>query len=458
MIEEGSFRDPESRVFYEGDRVLRGLSTDAADIDRAARDAGLMETLVGEGWFVANWVVEDVAPPEGAPTAAVIESERVPLVSYPSEWSFAMLRDAALVTLDTNLAALEKGFILKDASAFNVVFQGARPTIIDIGSIDRFGEKGIWTAYGQFCDHFLAPLMLEAYVGVPFQRMLTGAVDGIPIGDLNRVMRGRSGAHKGVLTHVRLRSMLEKKAAGMKTESRREVGGASLPAESVAATIAKMRDLIANLDSAAPSTWADYEDALPYEQESTYAKADFVRKAAGAARTRDIAVDVGANAGLFTRILAEHFDQVIGIDNDPGAIDALYSATSPSEIENLTPLVVDITNPTPAFGWRGRERSAFAERVQPSFSTWLAVVHHLCLGLGLPLSQVTALIYEFSEEAVVEFVSPADPMAQRISASRTTQLEPYARDDFERHIADGGTIVTRTEVSDTRTMYHLRRH
>ncbi len=457
MIETGSFRDPESRVFYEDERVLRGMSPNTADIDRAARRSGLMDELIGEGWFVANWVVEDVAPPEGTPDAAVIESERVPLISYPAEWSFAMLRDAALVTLDSNLAALEKGFILKDASAFNVVFRGSRPTIIDIGSIDRFGERGIWSAYGQFCDHFLAPLMLESYVGVPFQRLLRGTVDGIPIGDLNRMMRGRSGAHKGVLTHVRLRSLLEKRAAGMKTAARRDVGKASLPVESVVATIRKMRDLVADLESSAPSTWADYEEALPYERQSTKAKSDFVREAASTAVSRSVAVDVGANAGLFTRILAETFDQVIGIDNDAGAIDALYTSTSSSEIDNLTPLVVDITNPTPAFGWRGKERAAFTERVRPAFSTWLAVLHHLCLGLGLPLEQVVGLIYEFSEEAAVEFVSSADPMAQRISASRTTDLAPYTPDDFESYARAGGAIITKTEITDTRTMYHLRR-
>lgn len=458
MIETGSFRDPESRVFYQDGRVLRGLSADAAAVDETARKSGLMDALIGEGWFVRNWIVDDVAPLDGIPDALVVESERVPLISYPSEWSFAMLRDAALVTLDSNLKALDNGFILKDASAFNVAFCGTKPTIIDIGSIDRFGKKGIWTAYGQFCDHFLAPLMLEAYVGVPFQRFLAGTVDGIPIGDLNRILRGRSGVHKGVLTHVRLRSLLEKRAAGMKTESRQSVGKASLPAESVAATIRKMRDLVADLESSAPSTWADYEEALPYERQSTQAKSDFVREAAAAAASHDLAVDVGANAGLFTKILCESFDQVIGIDNDPGAIDALYAATISSGIDNLTPLVVDITNPTPAFGWRGLERAAFTDRVKPSFATWLAVLHHLCLGLGLPLEQVVALILESSDEAAVEFVAKTDPMAQRISASRTTQLTPYTRDDFERYAQSGGTIVTKTEISETRTMYHLRRN
>jgi hypothetical protein len=458
MIESGSFRDPAARVFYQDERILRGLADEAAEVDAAARASGLMEQLVSAGLLVENWVVDDVDAPPGIPGAAIVESARIPVLSYPSEWSFSMLQDAALATLDANLIALTKGFILKDASAFNVLFKGTTPIIIDVASIDRFGERGIWTGYGQFCDHFLAPLMLEAHTGVPFQRMLHGKTDGVPIGDLNRLLRGRAGVHKGVLTHVRLRNALERRAAGMATESRRDVGKTSLPASAITATITKVRKLVAALESSAPSTWADYEDALPYETGSVDAKTRFVAEAATTASSHRVAVDIGANAGLFTRILSEHFEHVLGIDNDQGAVDALYRSTRNSGITNLIPLVVDITNPTPSFGWRGRERAAFAERIQPSFATWLAVIHHLCLGIGLPLEEVAALITDFSDEAVVEFVAIEDPMAQRISASRVTDLAPYDRELFEKYIAGAASIVTREEVSDTRTMYHLKRN
>ena len=455
MIEAGSFRDPTSRVFVQDGRILRGLTPEATEVDQAARDNGLFDALVARGLFVDSWVATDVEAPEGVPDATIIESAPVSIVSYPAEWSFAMLRDAALATLDANLLALEKGFILKDASAFNVLFAGADPRIVDIGSLERFGERGIWTAYGQFCEHFLAPLMLEAYTGVPFQQVLRGAIDGIPIGDLNGFLRGRSGIHRGVLSHVRLRNLLERRAAGMGTEARRSVGSVSLPASAVAATIRKMHKLVSQLESAASSTWADYESALPYATASTEAKASFVRMSADRAESKNLAVDVGANAGMFTTILDEHFDHVVGIDNDPGAIDALYRANRGRA--SLTPMVIDITNPTSAFGWRGRERRAFTERVQPDLATWLAVLHHLCLGIGLPLDEVTELITEFSDEAVVEFVAIDDPMAQRISASRTTALAPYDQAHFEQYVTRTAKIVASDQVSDTRTLYHLRR-
>ncbi|MDJ0664198.1 MAG: hypothetical protein QNJ75_06535 [Acidimicrobiia bacterium] len=458
MIEHGSFRDPAARVFYHDGRVFRGLDETAAAADRKAREVGLLDTLVAKDLFVESWPNDEITAPEGLPATAVIESRRVPTINYPSEWSFAMLRDAALATLDANLLAMEQGFILKDASAFNVVYEGTRPLIIDITSLEEFGEKGIWTAYGQFCDHFLAPLMLEAHAGIAFQRYLSGQTEGIPIVELNRLLRGRSGIHKGILSHVRLRSRMEQRAARMDTDRRRAVGRMALPRSAVIATMQRMKSLVSDLESSAPSTWATYEEATPYEQQQAVAKTAFVDESAGRVQARSTAVDVGANAGLFTKILARHFEQTLGIDFDPGAIDALYAETKRSEIENLTPLVIDITNPTPAFGWQGRERKAFTERVRPDFATWLAVVHHLSLGAGIPLESVVATILDFSPESVVEFVSPDDPMAKRISASRTSDLAPYSQQHFEEYVAAGGKVVAERQVSPTRTLYHIRRH
>ena len=457
MIEAGSFRDPAARVFYDNDRVLRGLTADAAAADAAVRANGLMDQLVGNGLFVANWRVDDETTPEGVPSAAVIESKVVPLITYPQEWSFTMMKDAALLTLDANLAALDHGFILKDASAFNVTFDGPQPRILDVTSLEAFGEEGVWVAYAQFCDHFLAPLMLEAYAGVPFQRTLAGNTEGISIGDLSGVLRGRSGMKKGVASHVKLRSALDRKAATMDTDARSNVGRTRLPIAVIRANIAKMRKLVAGLETTAASTWADYESDLPYGEQGKSAKGDFVRKAAASALDHRMAVDVGANAGLYTKMLGEAFDHVAGIDSDPGAVDGLYAVLKRDGQDRITPAVIDITNPTPAFGWRGRERKAIWDRLRPSFATWLAVYHHLCLGAGIPLAEVVGLTYEVSPEAVVEFVHPEDKMARHISATRQAELAPYTRDHFEQYATAAGSIVSREDLSPTRTIYHLRR-
>lgn len=453
----GSFRDPSSRVFYDGDRVLRGLTEEAAETDDRVRRAGLIDRLVEMGSLVDNWRVDDMATPEGVPSAAVVESRRIGLITHPGEWSFPMLRDAALLTLDTNLTALKDGFILKDASAFNVVFEGAHPIVIDVASLDPIENHSVWTAYGQFVDQFLSPLMLEAYTGMPFQSVLSTSVVGFPVSSLDLLLRGRRRYRKGVTTHVRLRSGLEKRAQGMETEQRSDVAALSMPPSAIEATIRKMRSLVASLESPNVGVWEGYEDALPYRAPEVEAKRAFVERAAERCRARNLALDVGANEGLFTRVLAEKFDSVVATDIDAGVSGALYKGLHESNSRNITPLVVDVVNPSPSFGFRGTERPGFSERVKPDMATWLAVVHHLCIGQGVPLPEIVDLIAATSAEAVVEFVHPADPMVKRISASRPESLDAYGIDEFDALVRREFEVVEEEAVSPSRTMYHLVR-
>lgn len=453
MIEPGSFRDPDARVFHSEDRVFRGLTSRAAAVYDAASD--LRRTLEDAGLLVASWIAHDVTSPGGVPGDVVVESRRVPIVSYPSEWSFGMLQDAALVTLDANRMALDHGFILKDASAFNVVFDGARPVLLDVTSFEPFGEKGIWAAYGQFCDHFLAPLMAEAHVGLATGDLLRGRVDGFPISEFDLLAKGRIAWRKGVPSHVKLRAALERRASAMSAVSRRAVGGAELPREAVARSFDKMRELVAGLTSRRRSRWAGYEETAPYAEDEAGAKLAFVEKAVAAASRHDLALDVGANEGRYTRALSGRFGSVVAIDSDAGVVDALYRSARDDAV-GVVPLVVDVTNPTPAFGWRGRERRAFADRVRPDFATWLAVVHHLSLAAGIPLEQLAEAIVDLSTEAVVEFVDVDDPMVRRIAATRTSDA-PYSRDAFERSLEGRATIVTTEQVAPHRTLYHLIR-
>ena len=456
-IDGGSFRDPESRVFIADSRVFRGLSADAAEIDLRVRESGLLDRLVATGVIIENWRVEDIVVPSGVPSAAVVESRRLPVVSYPGEWSFPMLRDAALLTLDANLAALDSGFILKDASAFNVVFEGGKPLIIDVSSLDAVENHAVWTAYGQFVDHFVAPLMLEAYTGMPFQPVLSTSIEGFPVGMLNQLLSGGRRYRRGVMTHVRLRSRIEGRADAMAVDERSRIAAVSLPVSAIQANMKKLRRLVMKLESPNVGRWEGYEASLPYAASETDAKRTFVEGAVATSRGRDLALDVGANEGLFTATMIDRFDHVVAIDNDPGVVGALYTSLEGAGRDRLTPLVVDIVNPSPAYGLRGRERPGFADRVRPDFSTWLAVIHHLSIGQGIPLSEIVELVAETSPEAVVEFVDPADPMVQQISASRPDRVDGYDRTVFEDLLRLRFDVVRAEPVSGTRTMYHIVR-
>lgn len=453
MIDPGSFRDPDARVFHVDGRVLRGLTARAGRIYQEA--STVRSALENAGLFVSSWEVDGVAVPEGVPSDVVVESRRLPVISYPSEWSFTMLQDAALATLDANRIALDHGFILKDASSFNVAFDGPRPTILDVASLEPFGEKGIWTAYAQFCDHFLSPLMAEAHVGLAAGDLLRGRVEGFPIAELNVLLRGRAALRKGVPAHVKLRAALERRSGSMSAGSRRAVGRAELPRAAVARSFDKMKELVAGLESQRKSLWAGYEETAPYTEDEALAKLEFVTRAAASASRHDLAIDIGANEGRYTRVLGDEFATVVAIDNDAGVVDALYRSARGDGF-GVVPLVVDVSNPTPAFGWSSSERAAFVDRVRPDFATWLAVVHHLALTGGIPLDLLVARIVGFSKDAVVEFVGLEDPMVRRITATRTSRA-PYSRDVFERALEAHGTIVAMEPVAPHRTLYQVSR-
>jgi len=453
--EPSSFRDTESRVYVAEDRVIRGFTASGAEAFLASHESGLLQSLVNDGMIVDYTIVPPESVPDISPSATVIEADRLGYVSVPAEWSFSMLRDAALLTLSINIELLDDGFILKDASAFNVTFDGSAPVFLDHGSITTIGDTGIWLAYGQFVDHFLAPLFLEAYANVAFQPRLRGSVDGIPVQEANALLRGSARRRKGVTTHIVIRSKLERSTRDYDAESRSRVAGLAVPRSSIKRTMQKLQDLVAGLESGITGTWTDYESALPYDQDELERKRDLVvdygRRVAGG-----VLIDVGANTGVFSRALASSFGQVLALDSDSGAVDRLYQRLAAGGPTTITPLVVDLLNPTPAVGWTNSERSAFLDRTHGDLGLWLAVLHHLTITGGIPLSHSLDLAATLTRYAVIEFVHPKDPMAELIGATASPFGTPYDEGVFESEMNARFEILEVADVSRTRQLYFGR--
>ena len=451
-----SFRDPDARVLEsDGPRILRALSPRALAEREAVERSGLLRELVDAGLVVDSAPAPDVAPPEGF--AAVITSRRLAFPTYPYEWSFGMLRDAAALTLDVLARALERGATLKDASAYNVLFDGARPLLIDVASLVPHEDGTPWIGYGQFCDHFLAPLMLEAYRGVPFQPFLRGSLEGLSIGgQLAPLLGWRDWLRPGVLAHVKLRAMLDRRTRDLGTETRKEVRRVSLPRQAVLANVRSLRGLIGGLTSRAPSVWARYEEANTYDDALAARKEAFVDAACARSAGTALAWDVGANTGRYARVLARRFATVVAMDADAGAVDRLYGAVKgTAEGRAIVPLVVDVMNPSPAQGWRGTERTTLAARGRPDVALYLALVHHLCLGRGVPLTGFLDLVWDTSPLAVVEFVAREDPMSQRLLATKLEQHLGYDVDAFRVLARERGEILAEERLTPTRWLFLL---
>ncbi|MDG4831284.1 class I SAM-dependent methyltransferase [Solwaraspora sp. WMMD1047] len=463
--EPGSFRDPANRVFYAGDEVYRGLGPRAAEDWLALAGTDFFPRLVAEGRICATEAVDPTELPAGvgADWSTVLRHERVPFVSYPYEWSFAMLRDAALLHLDILREALAAGFTTKDGSAYNVQWRGSEPLFIDIGSFEAARDGEPWAGYRQFCQTMLYPLMLQAHLGLDFQPWLRSRVDGVEAGQMRRMFGGTRRFRAGVLKHVHLHDAMQNRNAANSTDAvRGQLRDAGFSRELVLATVRAVRKLVDRLDWQPPAShWADYQETCTYSDADRAHKQRFVDEVLAEAGGPDLVLDLGANDGTYASIAARHAGYVLALESDPAVVDRLYQRLRADGERRILPLVMDLADPSPGGGWRGVERASLTSRGQADAVLALAVIHHLAIGRNVPLAEVVDWLVSFLAAAgprgrlVVEFVHPEDPMARRLLANKPAGLFPdYRRDEFERLLAARCTIARREELpSGTRTLY-----
>jgi ribosomal protein L11 methylase PrmA len=456
----GSFRDPDSSVYREGRRILRGLRGGAAEGFRRLRACGLLEELVAEGRLVpTRELPQQFASALGAQYEMVVEHDRIDPITYPYEWSFGALRAAALLHLDVQLRSLADGISLCDASAYNIQFRGARPLLIDAGSFRIYREGELWLAYDQFMRQFVAPLLIASAAGVAFQPLLRGLPDGVPLEDLARLLPFSSKLRPRVLLHVVLPALLQRHAAHhLAGRAARQVRQHSLPRPRLRAMLEQLRGWIAALSPVRRGgVWLDYEANTSYSDAARRAKRDFVTHFVATTRPARL-LDVGCNTGEYSALsLTSGAREAVGFETDSDAIEAAYRRAAESRLAFL-PLYQDVANPSPAMGWRLTEREALRERLASDAVLALAVVHHLAIARNLPLAEVVAEIVACAGQGVIEFVDKADPMVQRLLVLRDDIFPDYNVAAFERALESCALIVRRTALEGgTRLLYWFER-
>ena len=458
VAEPASFRDPSSRVFYADDgTVLRGLTAEALEDFRHVAGTEFFTRESADGRIVGTELLEP-APAGLDGYAAALRHERVPFVSYPYEWSFSMLREAALLQLELLLAALDEDVILKDGSSYNVQWRGSTPVFVDVGSLERVRPGDAWAGYRQFCTLNLYPLLLQAYRGVPFNAWLRGSLEGIAPSDMRRLLSPRDAFRRGVFTHVRLHSSLERRLGPSERNVRAELRDAGFGTALVRANVRRLRRLVRGLHARpSESGWTGYGPTTTYDEADAARKADFVHGAAAEGR-HDLVWDLGAANGHYTRLAARHARYTVALDADPAVVDGLFRALAAEGDRSILPLVADLADPPPGLGWRGRERVPLADRGRPDLVLCLAVVHHLALSANVPLAEVVAWLRSLGAALVVEFVDPDDPMARRLLDRKREHLhDDYRRETFERLLGEAFTIARSQQLASGRRVLYLCR-
>jgi len=446
-----SFRDPAGFLFVRDGTLFRHVArTGAAGYDLLLA-SGLYERLAGEGLLVRH---DEVPAPEGHEEAhRVLRPAEVPVVTYPYEWTFGQLQDAALLTLRVQRRALERGLWLKDASAFNVQLADGRPVLIDTLSFEAYPEGRPWVAYRQFCQHFLAPLALMSRVDLRLGRLLGAHLDGVPLDLASALLPLRTRLQPGLLLNLHLHAWSQARLSG-RAPARRPV----LPKRRLEALVEGLEATVAGLRPAQGKTaWSGYSGASSYSSRAYEEKQAIVGRFLEAVRPATV-WDLGANTGAFSRLAADAGAFTVALDADPLAADLHYRSLKGRGERRVVPLVVDLSNPTPSLGWDGRERPSLFERSRADMALALALVHHLAIGHNVPLRALAAFLARIAPRVAVEFVPKQDPQVQGMLASRADVFPDYTLEGFEAAFRERFSFVESHGLPGSdRRLFLLRR-
>ena len=422
-----SFRDPAGFVFVQDGQLYRQINRSAADDYDRLISSGLYERLTAAGSFLPHEEV-NIRPAETGTGAEepykIIKPRRVPFVSYPYEWCFSQLKDAALLTLRIQREAIEHGMSLKDCSAFNVQFEGAHPVFIDTLSFEPYVEGEPWVGYRQACQHFLAPLAVMSYCDVRLSQLLRRYLDGLPLDLAARLLPRRTFLRPWLAMHIHLHARLQSRT----------------PAAADVATKGKsgrfsrrgMLGLIDSLESAinrltwrpGGTEWGDYYSDTNYSDEAMRHKLQLVSSALAEAQPATV-WDLGANTGLFSRLASERGINTVSLDIDPLAVERNYLDARKRGDRCLLPLWIDLTNPTAGRGWANAERASLTERGPTDLVLALALIHHLAIGANVPLPMVATYLAKIGRRVALEWVPKHDSQVKRLLVVRRDVFVDY---------------------------------
>jgi hypothetical protein len=447
-----SFSDPSGFLFSRQGVLYRQVNRSYAEDYTRLKESGLYDKLVRAGWLIPH-VDTDQPPAEAESAFLVIQPERVPFISYPYEWSFSQLKDAALATLAVQKRALKAGMTLKDASAYNIQFVHGRPVLIDSLSFTAYQEGRPWDAYRQFCQHFLAPLSLMALVDVRLGRLLREYIDGIPLDLASRLLPGRTRLDFGLLTHIHLHANAQTRYAGSGVKSALAERGVSRNAfvgllDSLEKTVQKLTW------NPAGTEWGNYYEITNYSGSAFDHKKQLI--AGWIQREKPAQVwDLGANTGVFSRVAGESGAFVVSFDIDPAAVEQNYRMVKADKARSLLPLLLDLTNPSPALGWANRERDSFEQRGAADLVMALAVIHHLAISNNVPLQRLAEYFSSLTRRLIIEFVPKSDSQVQKLLSSRADIFPDYTFEGFESAFSECFTIREKAAVRDSERFLYL---
>ena len=445
-IHPASFRDPSGFVFQHNNTYYRQVNKSYADDYNLLMASGLYQHLVDKKLIIPHTENEEIIADQQT-WYKTLKPYQVPVITYPYEWCSGQLKDAALLTIKIVKASLDHGMIIKDATPYNIQFIDNRPVFIDTLSFEKYDANKAWVAYRQFCNMFLFPLYLEHYLKTDIQKMLIVYPDGIPVDITSKLLPLKSRTSVGVWLHVYLQNTISRNAGSRKDEEK-------FNRRKLLNLVNHLETTILNLRSSnLTSVWKNYYDETIISKNYLHEKEKIFRKLIANLEAKSV-LDLGANDGYFSKIIAEKEIRVIAVDNDSRSICSLYE----SKNKNILPLVMDVANPSPSTGFNNAERLNFFERVKTDMVLALALVHHLVIGRNISLQVLAEWFDRISGKLIIEFVPREDEKVKQMLTSRKDVFANYTESTFETIFSRYFTIKHKEIVPGTsRTIYLMEK-
>ena len=456
-ILSASFRDPSGFLFRQNGTLYRQVNTVYQNDYEKLINSGLYDKLVQLGYLIPHREVDE---PPAKPSLAyrIIQPELVPFISYPYEWSFGQLKDAALTTMAVQKQALSHSMSLKDASAYNIQFYNGRFCLIDTLSFETYQEGKPWTAYRQFCQHFLAPLTLMAYRDIQLGKMLRLYIDGIPLEIARKLLPWRTRFSPGLYMHIHLHASAQKRYANEARQAGKHTAR-NMTHTSFVGLMDSLESTVKKLHWQAGNTeWADYYNDTNYSDTASEHKEGLIQQFLDKIMPTTV-WDLGANTGRYSRLASQKNIFTVAFDIDPSAVEHNYQETVTHKETSMLPLVMDLTNPSTALGWNHQERESLRQRGPADAVLALALIHHLAIANNVPLEQIALFFSQLARWLIIEFVPKSDSQVQRLLAFRKDIFINYTQEGFEEAFMHHFVIKTKEAIKNSeRTLYLMEKH
>jgi SAM-dependent methyltransferase len=389
------------------------------------------------------------------PASLSLLHPRVPVPTYPWEWTPSQWLAAAELTLSLCEEALTDGWVLKDATPLNILFVGPRPVLVDVLSFEPWKLTTLWLPYGQYVRTFVLPLLMNRLLNWPLELSLFKR-DGFESADLYPVLSWRQRLSRAAFWTITLPALLERRNPDAPMKKPEPAKDPELALHILRRSLASLRKLTRRvMPKSSRSSWSEYESTRNH-----YTAAQSTEKFAWVSGVLDElqparVLDIGANTGEFSALAAEKGARVIALERDAAAADRLFQMSRAKRLAIQT-IHADLSRPTPAVGWENRESTTLIQRLegQSDLVLMLAVIHHLLLMEQIPLAAIVELCHRLTfRYLVIEWVPVEDPMFQSLMRGRDELYGSLAEADLLNACKERFHVLRRQSLDNGRVLF-----